>query len=150
MQSITPCLWFDGKAEDAMKFYRSIFKSTKVLSVHRQGKKVLVVFFRLNGLEFMGLNGGPNFKFNPAVSFLVSCKSQREVDTYWKKLSKGGAEGQCGWLTDKYGLSWQIVPTALGELMGDKDKKKSDRVFQAMMKMTKIDIKALKSAYNQK
>jgi predicted 3-demethylubiquinone-9 3-methyltransferase (glyoxalase superfamily) len=150
MNKITPCLWFDGQAADAMKFYRSIFKTTKVLSVHRQGRKVLFVHFRLNGQEFMGLNGGPHFKFTPAVSFFVSCKTQKEVDHFWKKLSKGGKKGQCGWLTDKFGLSWQIVPTALGELMGDKDEKKSDRVFQAMMKMTKIDIKALKSAYNQK
>jgi len=150
MSAITPCLWFDSNAGEAMKFYKSIFKSAKVLSTHYQGKRLLFAEFRLNGQDFMALNGGPHFKFTPAVSFFVSCNTQREVDHYWEKLSKGGKKGQCGWLTDKFGLSWQIVPKTLGKLMGDKDKTKSARVFSAMLKMTKLDIKGLKAAYNQK
>ena len=150
MSAITPCLWFDSNAGEAMKFYKSIFKSAKVLSTHYQGKRLLFAEFRLNGQDFMALNGGPHFKFTPAVSFFVSCNTQREVDHYWEKLSKGGKKGQCGWLTDKFGLSWQIVPKTLGKLMGDKDKSKSARVFSAMLKMTKLDIKGLKAAYNQK
>jgi len=150
MSAITPCLWFDSNAGEAMKFYKSIFKSAKVLSTHYQGKRLLFAEFRLNGQDFMALNGGPHFKFTPAVSFFVSCNTQREVDHYWEKLSKGGKKGQCGWLTDKFGLSWQIVPKTLGKLMCDKDKTKSARVFSAMLKMTKLDIKGLKAAYNQK
>ena len=150
MNTITPCLWFNNNARDALQFYKSIFKSAKILSTHFQGKKLLFAEFRLNGQDFMALNGGPYFKFTPAVSFFVSCKTQREVDHYWEKLSKGGKKGQCGWLTDRFGLSWQIVPTALGELMADQDKKKSKRVFAAMLKMTKLDIKGLKAAYHQK
>lgn len=150
MNTITPCLWFNNNAGDALQFYKSIFKSAKILSTHYQGKKLLFAEFRLNGQDFMALNGGAHFKFTPAVSFFVSCKTQREVDHYWDKLSKGGKKGQCGWLTDKFGISWQIVPTALGELMAGKDKKKSERVFTAMLKMTKLDIEGLKAAYNQK
>jgi len=150
MNKITPFLWFNDNASEAINYYRSIFKSTKILSKSYREKKLLVARFRLNGQEFMALNGGPHFKFTPAISMVVSCKTQSEVDYYWEKLSKGGRESQCGWLVDKFGLSWQIVPDALSELMQAKDKKKAERAFQAMLKMSKIDIKTLKSAYNQK
>src|ERR1700737_183037 len=154
MNKITPFLWFDGKAVEAAKFYVSVFKNSKILSVTREGPgpeaKVISATFRLDGQEFIALNGGPQFKFNEAISLYVDCGSQREVDELWEKLSEGGEEGRCGWLKDKYGLSWQIIPTVLGELLGDKDPQKAGRVMQALLKMQKIDIKALKQAYEQK
>jgi predicted 3-demethylubiquinone-9 3-methyltransferase (glyoxalase superfamily) len=143
MQKITPFLWFDNNAEAAMNFYVSIFKDAQVLNV-----SPMTVSFRLNGQEFIGLNGGPEFKFTEAVSFFVNCETQAEVDELWSKLtSEGGEESQCGWLKDKFGLSWQIVPTILGELLGDPDREKADRAMQAMLKMKKLDIAALKRAY---
>jgi predicted 3-demethylubiquinone-9 3-methyltransferase (glyoxalase superfamily) len=146
MQKITPFLWFNNNAEEAMNFYVSIFKDAQVLSV-----SPMTVSFRLNGQEFIGLNGGPEFKFTEAVSFFVSCETQEEVDELWSKLTAdGGEESQCGWLKDKFGLSWQIVPTVLGELLGDPDREKADRVMQAMLKMNKIEIKGLQQAYDQK
>ncbi len=152
MQKITPFLWFDDKAEEAAEFYVSIFKNSRIHNVTRQGPKgpVMMVTFQVNGQELMALNGGPHFKFTEAISLLVSCETQREVDTLWEKLSKGGEKSRCGWLKDKYGLSWQIVPTILGELMQDKDPEKAGRVTQAMLKMDKIDIKALKRAHDQR
>ena len=160
MQKITPFLWFDNKAEEAAKFYVSIFKNSKIGSVTRYGDagaevsgrakgSVMIVTFQLDGQEFIALNGGPQFTFSPAISFLVNCKTQQEIDELWEKLSEGGATQQCGWLQDKYGVSWQIVPTILGELMQDKDTKKTERVMKAMLQMTKIDIKRLKQAYEQ-
>ena len=156
MQKITPFLWFKDQAEEAMNFYVSIFKNSKPVSISRYGDagpgpkgSVMVAKFQLDGQEFLALNGGPTFTFSPAISFVVNCKTQEEVDEYWEKLSAGGATNQCGWLTDKYGLSWQIVPTILGELVGDKDPEKSNRVMQAMLTMTKIDIETLKRAYHQ-
>jgi predicted 3-demethylubiquinone-9 3-methyltransferase (glyoxalase superfamily) len=157
MQKITPFLWFDDKAEEAMRFYVSIFKNSKVGSVTRYGDAgpgpkgtVMVATFQLDGQEFIALNGGPQFTFSPAVSFVVNCTTQEEVDGYWEKLSEGGAKNQCGWLQDKYGLSWQIVPTVLGELLQDKDAAKAQRVMKAMLQMTKIDIALLKQAYEQR
>ena len=154
MQKITPFLWFDDKAEEAMNFYVSIFKDSKILDVTRYGEAgpgrqgtVMTGTFQLNGQEFMALNGGPEFKFTEAVSFFVNCETQQEVDELWEKLSEGGEEGQCGWLKDKYGLSWQIVPAILGELMNDKDAGKAKRVMQAMLQMHKIDTIKLKKAY---
>ena len=156
MNKITPFLWFDDKAEEAMNLYVSLFKNSKVLNVTRYGKgapypegTAFVVSFQLDGQEVMALNAGPQFKFTEAISMYVNCESQLEVDTLWEKLSEGGDKGRCGWLKDKYGLSWQIVPTALGELMGDKDPEKANRVMQAMLQMDKIDIKKLKEAYEQ-
>lgn len=150
MQKITPFLWYDNQAEEAAKFYCSIFKDSKILKVNRNGKKVMAVTFRIDGQKLVAFNGGPHFKFTHAISLFVDCKTQREVDTYWAKLSKGGKKSRCGWLKDKYGLSWQIVPSILGELLGDKNEAKADRVFQAMMKMDKLDIKTLKKAAAQK
>jgi predicted 3-demethylubiquinone-9 3-methyltransferase (glyoxalase superfamily) len=154
MQKITPFLWFDGKAEEAMNFYVSIFKNSKVLSVSRYGEAgpgpkgtVMSAMFQLEGQEFVALNGGPQYKFTPAVSFFVNCETQEEVDELWEKLSAGGREEQCGWLTDKYGLCWQIIPSILRKLLEDKDPKKSQRVMKAMLQMVKIDIQALKKAY---
>jgi predicted 3-demethylubiquinone-9 3-methyltransferase (glyoxalase superfamily) len=155
MQRITPFLWYDDKAEEAANFYVSIFKNSKVLSVTRYGEAgpgakgaVMIVEFQLEGQEFVALNAGPRFKFTEAISFVVNCKTQEEVDYFWEKLTAdGGAESQCGWLKDKYGLSWQIVPTVLGELMQDKDTEKSQRVMKAMLQMKKIDIRTLKQAY---
>lgn len=147
MQQITPFLWFDGKAEQAAKFYCSIFKNSKIIRVSRDGKKVFSVSFKLNGQEFTALNGGPYFEFTPAISFFVDCKTQQEVDRFWEKLSKGGKKSRCGWLQDKFGISWQIIPTILGKLMEDKDDEKSGRVWEAMMGMDKIDIKKLKLAH---
>ena len=158
MQKIAPFLWFDDKAEEAAKFYTSIFKDSKILSITRYGEEgakaagrpkgsVMTVVFKLQGQEFIALNGGPVFTFSPAISFVVNCKTQKEVDELWEKLSEGGEKGQCGWLKDKYGVSWQIVPTVLGEMLQDKDPKKSRRVMEAMLKMEKIDIKTLKQAY---
>jgi len=162
MQEITPCLWFDSNAEEAVKFYTSIFKKSKIRKIARYGEEgyeihgrpagtVLTVEFELNGQTFTALNGGPVFKFNEAISFQVSCKSQQELDYYWEKLSKGGDEKaqQCGWLKDKYGVSWQIVPTVLGEMLQDKVTKKSERVMKALLQMKKLDIKKLKQAYAQ-
>jgi predicted 3-demethylubiquinone-9 3-methyltransferase (glyoxalase superfamily) len=156
MQKITPFLWFDGKAEEAMRFYVSIFKNSKIGAVTRYGDAgpgpkgtVMVATFQLEGQEFIALNGGPQFTFSPAISFVVNCETQEEVDAFWEKLAEGGEKLQCGWLRDKYGLSWQIVPTVLGEMMQDKDVEKSQRVMKAMLQMTKLDIKRLKQAYAQ-
>ena len=154
MKKITPFLWFDDKAEEAMNFYVSIFKNSKVGSVTRYGEagpgpkgSVMTASFSLDGQDFTALNGGPHFKFTEAVSFSVDCKTQEEVDQLWEKLSEGGQKSRCGWLKDKYGLSWQIVPSVLSELLTDKDAKKSKKVMEAMLKMDKLDIKTLKQAY---
>ncbi len=156
MQKITPFLWFDGKAEEAANFYVSIFKNSKVLSVHRYGEEgpapkgtVMSVTFQLDGQEFYALNGGPQYTFTPAVSFFVSCETQQEVDELWEKLSRRGAKQRCGWLTDKFGLSWQVIPIILGKLLQDKDPKKSGRVMKAMLQMDKLDIARLKQAAEQ-
>ena len=153
MQKITPFLWFDGKAEEAMNFYTSVFKHAKVGNVARYGAagpgpagSVISATFELEGQEFIALNGGPQFKFTPAVSFFVSCETQAEVDDYWEKLSAGGVKNRCGWLQDKYGLSWQIVPSILGKLLQGTDPAKSQRVMAAMLKMDKLDIKTLQDA----
>ena len=150
MPKITPFLWFDGRAEEAMNFYLSIFKDGRVLNVGRKDGKVLVVTFELAGQRFMALNAEPLFKFNESVSFFVNCEGQEEVDYYWNRLLEGGQESQCGWLKDKFGLSWQIIPSALMRLMGDADPAKSKAVFDAMMKMRKIVIKDLEKAYEGK
>ncbi|HKB03915.1 MAG TPA: VOC family protein [Gemmataceae bacterium] len=161
MQKFTPCLWFDGQAEEAANFYVSVFKNSKVLGVSRYGEagarasgrpagSAMTVKFQLHGQEFLGLNGGPQFKFSEAISFIVNCETQAEIDELWEKLSAGGEKGPCGWLKDRFGLSWQIVPTVLGELMQDKDPKKSERVMAALLQMTKLDIAGLKKAYEQK
>jgi len=154
MQKITPFLWFDGNAEEAVNFYTSIFPKSKIVSVSRHGDAgpgpkgtVMVMTFELEGQQFMALNGGPQFKFTPAISLLVRCKTQAEVDRYWDQLSAGGQTIECGWLQDKFGVSWQIVPTVLFEMMTDKDPKKADRVMSAMMEMKKLDIAGLKRAY---
>ena len=156
MQKITPFLWFDGNAEDAMNFYTSIFKNSKIGRITRYGDAgpgpkgtVMSATFQLDGQEFMALNGGPQFKFTEAISFFVNCETQEEVDELWEKLSAGGQKSRCGWLKDKYGLSWQIIPSALGEMLGDKDPEKSRRVMKAMLQMDKIDIKGLEQAYKQ-
>ena len=161
MQRITPCLWFDDKAEEAARFYAGIFKNSKIGAISRYGEAgrefhgkppgtVMTVAFELDGQAYTALNGGPIFKFNEAISLQVNCETQEEVDYYWEKLSAGGDEKaqQCGWLKDKFGLSWQIVPTALAELMQDKDAAKSGRVMAALMQMKKLDINGLKKAYN--
>jgi predicted 3-demethylubiquinone-9 3-methyltransferase (glyoxalase superfamily) len=157
MQKIVPFLWFNDQAEEAMKFYTSIFKNSKIGSVTRMGDevpgpkgKVVSASFQLAGQEFMALNGGPipGFKFNESISFFVNCETQAEVDELWEKLSAGGEEGQCGWLKDKFGVSWQIVPTVLGELLGDKDPEKAQRVTHAMLQMKKLDISILKQAHD--
>ena len=154
MQKITPFLWFNDQAEEAVKFYTSIFKDSKIESISRYGDdspgekgKVMSATFKIAGQEFMALNGGPVYSFTPAISLFVDCKTQQEVDDLWEKLSAGGEKGQCGWLKDKFGLSWQIVPAVLGELLGDKDAEKSGRVMQAMLKMTRLDIAGLQRAY---
>ena len=145
MHRITPFLWFDGKAEEAMHFYVSVFPNSKVLSV-----SPVTVSFELDGQRFHGLNGGPQYRFTEAVSFFVDCETQEEVDTYWNKLTAGGGQpGQCGWLKDRFGLSWQIIPKALGRLLGDKDRARAGRVLQAMLAMGKIDIAGLERAYHQ-
>ncbi|MFB3904951.1 MAG: VOC family protein [Acidobacteriota bacterium] len=156
MQKITPFLWFDNNAEEAVHFYVSIFKNSRIINMSRYGDAgpgpkgaVTVITFELEGQPFMALNGGPQFQFTPAISFLVNCEGQEEVDELWDKLSQGGHKQQCGWLQDKYGLSWQIIPTALGEMLNDKDPAKSQRVMQVMMQMQKIDVKGLKEAYEQ-
>ena len=162
MQKITPCLWFDSNAEEAVNFYTSIFKNSKIGNISRYGEAgyeihgkpagtVLTIEFELNGQAFTALNGGPIFKFNEAISFQVNCESQEEVDYYWEKLSEGGDEKaqQCGWLKDKYGLSWQVVPTVLVKMLQDKDPKKSERVMTALLQMKKLDIAKLKRAYEK-
>ncbi|MBA2525475.1 MAG: VOC family protein [Pyrinomonadaceae bacterium] len=160
MQKITPFLWFDNKAEEAVNFYVSIFKNSKVGGITRydeEGAKVsgrpkgtvMTVEFQLEGQEFTALNGGPHFKFTEAISFVVNCETQEEIDKFWEKLSEGGEKSRCGWLKDKYGLSWQVVPTVLAEMFLDKDAEKSKRVMKAMLQMDKLDIKALKQAYAQ-
>jgi predicted 3-demethylubiquinone-9 3-methyltransferase (glyoxalase superfamily) len=163
MQKISPCLWFDDQGEEAAKFYTSIFKDSKMGDVTRYGKEgyeihgreegtVMTVEFEIEGQKFLALNGGPIFKFNEAISFQVYCETQEEVDYYWEKLSEGGDEKaqQCGWLKDKYGVSWQIVPTILIKMLKDKDSEKSQRVMKAMLQMHKLDISILKKAYAEK
>ncbi|HWY86534.1 MAG TPA: VOC family protein [Gemmataceae bacterium] len=156
MQKITPFLWFDGKAEEAMNFYVSIFKNSKVGRVSRYGEagpgpkgSVMSATFQLDGQEFFALNGGPQYSFTPAISFFVNCATQEEVDGLWEKLSEGGMKHRCGWLQDKYGLSWQIIPSVLGEMLQDKNPVKAQNVMKAMLQMGKIDIKTLKQAYDQ-
>jgi len=163
MQKIIPCLWFDDKAEEAAKFYASIFKNSKIGDISRYGKEgyefhgkedgtVMTVDFEIEGQKYVALNGGPIFKFNEAISFQVHCETQKEVDYYWEKLSEGGDEKaqQCGWLKDKYGVSWQIVPVVLTKMIQDKDAKKSQRVMKALLQMRKLDIKTLTQAYEEK
>lgn len=152
MQKITPFLWFDGKAEEAMNFYVSIFKNSKVVSLFRTGEggQVTGGIFQLEGQEFYTLNGGPQFTFTPAISFYVNCETQQEIDELWEKLSAGGQKQRCDWLQDKYGLSWQIIPTVLGKMLGDKTSCDSKKVWEAMLKMEKMDIKTLQDAYAQK
>ena len=153
MQKITPFLWFDGNAEEAANFYISIFKNSKMGKISRYGDagpgpkgSAMSVTFQIEGQEFFALNGGPQFKFTPAISFFVNCETQQEVDELWEKLSAGGRTDRCGWLQDKFGLSWQIIPTVLGQLLGDKDPQRAKRAMQAMLQMTKIDIKKLQQA----
>ena len=154
MQKITPFLWFDNQAEEAMNFYVSIFKNSRVVSVTRYGDAgpgpkgtVMSAIFELEGQQFYALNGGPQFSFTPAISFFVTCETQQEVDEFWEKLSAGGRKNRCGWLNDKYGLSWQIIPSVLGKMLQDNDAEKSKRVMQAMLQMDKIEIEGLKRAY---
>ncbi len=154
MQKITPFLWFNDQAEEAMNFYTAIFKNSRIVSVSRYGEggpgqpgSVMTATFELDGQEFMALNGGPLFNFTEAISFFVNCETQAEVDELWTKLTEGGEESQCGWLKDKFGLSWQIVPSILGELLNDPDAEKAQRVMHAMLQMKKIDIAGLRSAY---
>jgi predicted 3-demethylubiquinone-9 3-methyltransferase (glyoxalase superfamily) len=149
IRGITPFLWFDGRAEEAMNHYISIFPNSKVLSINRLNGKVLTVAFELEGQKFMGLNAEPLFKFTEAVSFFVSCDTQEDVDVLWDKLSTGGEKSRCGWLKDKFGLSWQIIPAALMNLMSDPNPKKSNAVMQAMLKMDKIVIKDLQKAHEE-
>ena len=160
MQRITPFLWFDNQAEEADKFYVSIFKNSKIDTTIPYGQAgaeatgkpkgtVMIVTFQLDGQEFVAINGGPVFTFSPAISLVVNCKTQEEVDWFWEGLSVGGEKGQCGWLKDRYGVSWQIVPTLLVEMLQDKDSKKSEKVMNAMLQMDKIDIKALQQAYEE-
>lgn len=160
MQKIVTHLWFDNQAEEAVNFYVSLFKNSKIENIARYGKEgieitgkpegtVMTVAFQLDGQEFMALNGGPQFKFTEAISLLVKCETQEEIDELWDKLTEGGEGGECGWLKDKYGLSWQIAPTVLGEMLQDKDTEKSGRVMKAMLQMKKIDIRTLKQAYEQ-
>lgn len=156
IQKITPFLWFDNQAEEAVKFYTSIFKNSKVETVTRYGEagpgpkgSVMTIEFELDGQKFVALNGGPVYKFTEAISLVVNCETQQEVDEFWGKLSTGGKEVQCGWLKDKYGLSWQIVPVAFFRMLRDKDAARSQRVMQAMFQMKKMDIAALEAAYHQ-
>jgi len=159
MQKITPCLWFDHQAEEAAKFYVSIFKHSKLGTMTRYGEagatvsgrakgSVMTVTFEIEGQEFVALNGGPHFTFSEAISLMVKCETQKEIDEMWEKLSRGGEEGPCGWLKDKYGLSWQIVSPEWNEMLRDKDVEKSERVMKAILQMTKPDIKAIKQAYD--
>ena len=154
IQRISPCLWFDGQAEDAVKFYVSIFPNSSVGAITRFGKtgpgpegQVLTINFQLDGAPFMALNGGPEFKFTEAISLVVNCETQEEVDNFWNKLLEGGKEVECGWLKDKFGLSWQIVPVALMEMLRDPDPEKSDRVMKALLQMKKLDIATAQKAY---
>jgi predicted 3-demethylubiquinone-9 3-methyltransferase (glyoxalase superfamily) len=156
MQKITPFLWFDGNAEEAANFYASIFANSKIVNICRYGEagpgpegSVMTVEFQLEGQDFIALNGGPQFKFTEAVSFSVNCETQEEVDKFWEKLSNGGEEGPCGWLKDRYGLSWQVNPTVLGEMLSDPDPAKAQRVMEAMLQMKKIDIRRLRQAYEK-
>jgi predicted 3-demethylubiquinone-9 3-methyltransferase (glyoxalase superfamily) len=160
MQKITPCLWFNSQAEEAANFYVSIFKNSKIGHITRYGDAgakvsgrpkgtVMTVTFEIEGQEFMALNGGPHFKFSEAISLMVKCDTQKEIDVMWEKLSQGGETGQCGWLKDKYGLSWQIISPMWDEMLRDKDAKKSERVMKAILQLTKPDIKTLKQAYEQ-
>ena len=156
MQKITPFLWFDGNAEEATNYYISIFKNSKIVSVTRYGEAgpgskgtVMSTIFQLDGQEFFALNGGPHFTFTPAISFFVNCETQEEVDELWEKLSEGGEKQRCGWLKDKYGLSWQVIPAELGKMLQDKDTRKSRSVMKAMLQMDKIDIEGLKQAYDE-
>ena len=156
MPNITPFLWFDGNAEEAMNFYVSVFPNSKIGSVTRYGDggpgpkgKVMTATFQLDGQEFFALNGGPQYTFSPAISFFINCKTQQEVDDLWEKLSEGGEKQRCGWVKDRYGLSWQVIPTILGQLLRDRNPEKSKRVMQAMLQMDKIDIKRLQQAYDQ-
>ena len=157
MQKITPCLWFDDQAEEAVRFYTSIFKNSKVGKVTYCGEgaprpkgSVLTVRFELDGQEFLALNGGPQFKFSEAISFIVNCTTQKVVDRLWERLSAGGQKVQCGWLKDKYGISWQIVPTILGKMLSGPDPLRSQRVLQAVLRMKKLDVKRLKKAYGRR
>lgn len=158
MQKIAPCLWFDSQAEEAVNFYLSIFKNSKIMKVARYGEEgakasgkpkgtIMTITFQINGQDFMALNGGPTFTFSPAISFITYCETQKEIDRLWEKLSEGGEAVQCGWLKDRYGVSWQIVPTVLDKMIQDKDVKKSERVMKALVQMIKIDIEGLKKAY---
>jgi len=158
MQKITPFLWFDNQAEQAVKFYTSVFENSRIIKISRYGEEgqsvsgrpmgsVMTIEFQLDGQKFLALNGGPLFKFTEAISLVVNCRSQAEVDKFWKRLSAGGKAGQCGWLKDRYGVSWQIVPIVLGEFLSDKDAEKSRRVMQAILKMKKLNIKTLRQAY---
>ncbi|MPZ17613.1 MAG: VOC family protein [Luteitalea sp.] len=150
MPTITPFLWFDTKAEEAMSFYASIFERSKVISVNRADGKVMSVQFELEGQKFMALNAGPHFKFTEAISFFVGCETQEEIDELWTKLTAdGGAPSRCGWLKDKFGLSWQIIPNELGVMLGDQDAAKSQRVMNAMLQMDKLDLKRLQQAYHE-
>jgi predicted 3-demethylubiquinone-9 3-methyltransferase (glyoxalase superfamily) len=156
MNKITPCLWFDDQAEEAARFYTSIFKNSRIVTVARCGDggprpkgSVLTVLFQLDGQEFLALNGGPVFKFTEAVSFIVNCDTQQELDDMWEKLSAGGKEVECGWVKDRFGLSWQVVPTVLSKMMSDPDPARSARVLQALLQMKKLDIKGLEAAYGK-
>ncbi len=153
MQKITPFLWFNNNAEEAMNFYTSIFKNSKIMNVMRYGEAgpgpkgtVMGATFQLEGQEFKALNGGPQFTFTPAISLFVSCETQKEVDDLWERLSEGGEKNNCGWLRDKFGVSWQIIPSVLGKLLQDKDPAKANRAMKAMLQMTKLDIKTLQEA----
>jgi predicted 3-demethylubiquinone-9 3-methyltransferase (glyoxalase superfamily) len=152
MKKITPFLWFNGQAEEAMNFYISIFKNSKIVSLSRMGAGGTVTggTFQLDGQEFFALNGGPQFTFTPAISFLVNCETQQEVDELWEKLSAGGEKSRCGWLKDKYGLSWQIIPSVLGKMLQDHHAGNSKKAMEAMLKMDKLDIQTLQQAYEQK
>ena len=158
MQKITPCLWFNDNAEEAVKFYTSIFRNSKIFHISHYGEassaaagrpkgSVMTIVFQLDGQEFMALNGGPHFKFTPAISLMVNCETQAEIDEYWDKLSDRGATQQCGWLTDKFGVSWQIVPAALGEMMQRDNAEKSESVMKAILQMEKLDLATLEKAY---
>jgi predicted 3-demethylubiquinone-9 3-methyltransferase (glyoxalase superfamily) len=160
MQRITPCLWFDDQAEEAVSFYTSIFPNSKILNIARYGEEgskvsgqpkgsVMTIKFVLDGQEYIALNGGPIFKFTEAISLTVNCESQKEVDYYWSKLLEGGEESQCGWLKDKYGLSWQIVPVALSQMLQDPDPNKTERVMKALLQMKKLELNLLKRAYDE-
>ena len=156
MQKVTPCLWFDTQGEEAANFYTSVFPNSKILNISRYGEagpgpegQALTISFELDGQQFTALNGGPQFTFSEAISFQVSCDSQEEVDRFWDTLSRGGEEGQCGWLKDRFGVSWQIVPAAMGQLLGGPDQQRSQQAMKAMLQMKKLDIQELQDAYDQ-